>query len=162
MVSCLVSVRCLGQDTIFLSTCSSPFSFNALGILPYGLFSYNPYPLHSPCSIALFPPHFIPSPPSPSLSSSTHLTEKRKNQLTFVFFILHLSHAFHTLLCLPSSSGLLVPDTCAALFAPLGPGFEIFPRFDGALLDVVVASLSVEGGEGSDGGCDGGIVMYMC
>lgn len=76
--------------------------------------------------------------------------------LTLVFFILHLSQAFHTLLCLPSPiSGLLLPLGAAAaaaavtLFAPLGPGFELFVRLDAFLC---VTSLSVDGGEGRDGG----------
>lgn len=93
----------------------------------------------------------------------------RNHKLTFVFFILHLSHAFQTLLCLPSAiSGLLLPlgaaadaDDAVTLFAPLGPGFELFVRLDNFLW---VASLSVDGGEGRDGGCDGGIfaVVYVC
>lgn len=94
----------------------------------------------------------------------------RSHKLTFVFFILHLSQAFQTLLCLPSPiSGLLLPlgadaddDAAVTLFAPLGPGFELLVRLDDFLC---VTSLSVEGGEGRDGGCDGGgifAVVYVC
>lgn len=90
-------------------------------------------------------------------------------KLTFVFFILHLSQAFQTLLCLPSPiSGLRLPLDAAALaaalaavtlFAPLGPGLELFVRLLAGFL--CVTSLSVDGGEGRDGGCGGGI-LWLC
>jgi hypothetical protein len=92
----------------------------------------------------------ISPPPSPPINPPP-----KKEPLTFVFFILHLSHAFHTLLRRPSSSGLLVPRPAivAALFGPRRSGFDVFSHLDGGLLLIVVASLSVEGG---------GIVVSMC
>jgi hypothetical protein len=48
----------------------------------------------------------------------------KTRRLTFVFFILHLSHAFHTLLCLPSIT--TAPCSCEEfdLFEVLFNGFD--------------------------------------